>query len=139
MQRVFIDASVLVAACGNPTGGSAKILEIVQKGYFRGVVSEDVVAEARRAVAEKMPEPALVQFYQYLGEIDFDIARATGALPAKVRAVFPPKDRHVISAALNARAEIIFTLDQKNFLNEGVRALKLPFAIMTPKMFFQKA
>lgn len=137
MKRAFIDASVLVAACGSATGGSVKILKLVQGGYFKAIVTELVLNEASRAVTQKMGENAALQFYKYLGEIKFTIVPTVRPLARDIKAAFPAKDHHVLIGALKAMADFLFTLDQKDFFSPKARALSFPFAILTPKMFFE--
>lgn len=52
--RLVLDASCLVAAAGSPTGGSAFLLSLCQRGFLRAVVSPPVLLEARRNVQENM-------------------------------------------------------------------------------------
>ncbi len=64
--RVFLDASVFVAAAGSSTGGSAYVLEICGKGHAAAVSSRLVLLEAERNIGAKLGENALLRFYQQL-------------------------------------------------------------------------
>lgn len=47
---LFFDASSLVAAAGSPTGGSAFLLLVCQKGFLRASSSQGVLIEAERNI-----------------------------------------------------------------------------------------
>lgn len=135
MERLFIDSSLLIAACGNQAGGSAAVLELIRKQSHRGFISPEVIAEARLNIKAKMAEEALVNLYKYLAAVPFIVIEPTARLAEVVTTTFPQKDWHIVSAALAARATALITLDKKNFFNPRVAGLSLPFRILTPKMW----
>jgi hypothetical protein len=51
---LFFDASCLVAASGSPNGGSGFLLLVCRQGQLTVVVSQPVLLEAARNVAENM-------------------------------------------------------------------------------------
>ena len=137
MHRVLLDASVIIAACGNPKGGSALVLELAKVGYCRAYISARIINEARVNISQKMSDDALVRLYQYLADAPLVLVKADGRVSRPVKSAFPKKDFHVVEAAMKAKVEIVLTLDRKDFFNAKVKATKLPFRIMTQGMFLQ--
>ena len=61
VDRLFLDASVLVAGAISPPGGSGYILLLGELGSVELLVSQQVLTEARRALTRKAPG-ALTEF-----------------------------------------------------------------------------
>jgi predicted nucleic acid-binding protein len=135
--RLFIDASVFIAAAASPTGGSAAVLELGRRGRVRLLASKQVLLEAEHNIRRKLPSEALLRFYQYLGTLPLRIvAAATAEEIAQAAEVVAEKDAHVLAAALKARADALLTLDRKHLLAPAVRAASAT-AIQTPGEFLQ--
>ena len=135
--RLFIDASVFIAATASPTGGSAAVLELGRRGRVRLFASKQVLLEAERNIRRKLPSDALLCFYRYIGTLPLRIIAAPGAEEIKWAAeVVAEKDAHVLAAALKARADALLTLDRKHLLAPAVRAASA-CAIQTPGEFLQ--
>lgn len=139
-ERVFIDASVFIAAAGSPSGGSALALDICQGRRYTAVCSQRVLLEAQTNIRDKLPREALARFYRLLAAsspelvtpaIDDEIARCAEFIALK--------DAHVVASAIKGAAAYLITLDRKHLANEMVRAAGLAFQIMTPGDFLQQA
>ena len=131
--RLFLGASVLVAAAVSPDGGSALLLEICRAKNIPVLVTRLVLREAERNVQLKLGEPALVRFYKVIANldpelvpipIDEDLAAASEVIAAK--------DARVLAGAQNSGVTHLVTLDRKHFLGEDQRKRILPIVACTP-------
>ena len=134
--HLFLDASVLIAAAGSPTGGSSLILEICHHGKAKAKTSHLVLLEAERNIQTKLGSDALLRFYQEIASLDIELVKApTQREIFSQKRIIHPKDAHVLAAALKGKAAFLLTLDRKHFLSTKVIQARLPFQIMTPGDF----
>ncbi len=131
--RLFLDASVLVAASGSPDGGSALLLEICRTKNVPVLVTRLVLREAERNIQLKLGEPALLRFYKTIADLDPEVV----SIPidkqlAAASEVVAAKDAHVLAGAQNCKATHLVTLDRKHFLGEDQRKGILPIVACTP-------
>ncbi|MBM3925455.1 MAG: PIN domain-containing protein [SAR202 cluster bacterium] len=137
-ELVFLDASLLIAASGSSTGGSAVAMEVCQGRKFRAVLSERVLLEARENISGKMGENPLVRFYKLLADLNPVMApAATKAGLGECAEVVGAKDAHVLASAIESGAGYLLTLDRRHFLNARVRGARLKVRIMTPGEFLK--
>jgi len=122
VPRLFLDASVWIAAAGSATGGSAVLLELCRQGWIRVVTSRLVLLEAERNIRAKLKRKALLRFYREI---------------AAQSRIIHPKDAHVLAAGVKGRVDFLLTLDRKDFMTSKVLHAGLPFRIMTPGDFLQ--
>jgi predicted nucleic acid-binding protein len=136
---VFLDASVLVAAAGSPSGGSALVIEVCGGQRFAAACSQRVLLEAQINIRGKLPAEAMVRFYQLLAALSPALVPpATTAEEAKYAAWVAPKDAHVIAAAVQSGAAFLLSLDRKHLVNDEVRSAGLPLQVLTPGEFIQQ-
>jgi len=138
--RVFIDASVYVAAAHSPTGGSSLLLEILKAHpRYRGVASRLVLLEAERNVQAKFGEADLARFYRLLADLDPEMVPTPSADTLGVAsALVGEGDAHVLAAALAASCAFLVTLDRAAFLTERVLNAGLPLRPLTPGDFLNE-
>lgn len=139
VPRLFLDASVFIAAAGPHTGASALVLALCRHGRARAVSSRLILREAERNIQSKLGANALLRFYQEIATLDLDLVEAP--TPEQVAAqsqLINPKDAHVLAAALKGTVEVLLTLDRKHFLTARVLQAGLPFAILTPGDFLRR-
>ncbi len=139
MTRVFLDASVLVAAAASPGGGSALLLELCRHRKIEPVVSRLVLLEAERNIRKKLPPSALSSYHRALEEAPFRVV--PGPMEEELRlyqAIIHEKDAPILAAAVAGRAVYLITLDRRHFMTEKIRQAHLPLKILTPKEFFQE-
>jgi predicted nucleic acid-binding protein len=137
--RLFLDASVWIAAAGSPTGGSALVLAWCRQGHAKPVGSRRVLLEAERNIRDKLGEEVLLRFYRELAALDLELVEPP--TPQEIAAqsqILSPKDAHVLAAALKGRTDILLTLDRKHLLTPSVLKADLPFQIMTPGDFLRR-
>ena len=136
---VFLDASVLVAAAGSPSGGSALVIEVCGGQRFAAACSQRVLSEAQINIRGKLPAEAMVRFYQFLAALSPALVPpATAVEEAKYAAWVAPKDAHVIAAAVQSGAAFLLSLDRKHLVNDEVRSAGLPLQVLTPGEFIQQ-
>jgi predicted nucleic acid-binding protein len=139
VPRLFLDASVLIAASGSPTGGSPLVLTLCGHRLARAVSSRLVLLEAERNIRDKLGDDALVRFYQQIAGLDLDLAEGpTSQEIAAQSQIIDPKDAHVLAAALKGEVEVLLTLDRKHFFSPLVLRAGLPFLIETPGTFLRR-
>lgn len=136
--KLFIDASVFIAAAGSPTGGSAAVLELGRHGLVRLFGSKLVLLEAERNIREKMSSDAFLRFYDQIGTTKLKLVKPVNTRELAVaRRIVAEKDAHVLAAARKGRVDALLTLDRKHLLTPEVRSLS-PVLIQTPGEFLQQ-
>lgn len=136
--RLFLDASVWIAASGSTTGASASILALCRRGLARAVTSRLALLEAERNIQAKFGDDALARFYRSIADLPMDVVNVP--TPEEIlihETTIHPKDAHVLASAIKGRADHLLTLDRKHFLALSVRRANLPFAILTPGDFLR--
>ena len=136
---MFLDASVLVAAAGSPSGGSALAMEVCRGRPFRAALSARVLLEARMNIAGKFGEVELVRFYQQLAGLDPEMVPhpPPGRL-ARCASLVGEKDAHVLAAALECGAAYLLTLDRRHLIGPAVQSAGLPVGVVTPGDFLRE-
>lgn len=138
--RVFIDASVYVAAAHSPAGGSSLVLEMLKAHpRYRGVASRLVLLEAERNIQAKFGEADLARFYRLLADLDPEMVPTPPADALGVAsALVGEGDAYVLAAALAANCAFLVTLDRAAFLTERVLNAGLPLRPLTPGDFLNE-
>ncbi len=131
--RLFLDASVFIAAAGSDTGASALTLALCRQGHATPLASRRVLFEAERNIRAKLGPEALLRFYQEIAALDLVVVDPPTADEIVIQqAIIDPKDAHVLAAALKGNPAVLLTLDRKHFMTPAVRQAGLPFSIETP-------
>jgi len=137
-KKVFLDASIFIAAAGSASGGSSLILEVCRGLHFSAVVTRRILLEARKNIRRKLSSEALLRFYKEIANLNPEIIRPpTEERLSRYDGIIALKDRHVLASALEGKAAFLITLDQKHFQTEVIRQANLPITIMTPKKFLE--
>jgi len=138
IPKLFLDASIFIAAAGSPSGGSSAVLELCRKGHFEAVTTKLILLEAEKNIREKLPREALLRFYRGLGTLPLIIQE-----PAKSEdidtytALIDEKDAHVLASAVKSGADLLLTLDRKHFMTTKMRRARLKVLIATPGDFLR--
>ena len=129
-MRILIDTNVLISAALN---ANSNAYEKAASYPNHGLVCEQNVEELQRIFSKKFPHklPALYRFLSLaLMTLELvPIPTDEYLLEENIRDV---KDRPILRAAINAKADILLTGD-KDFLESGLTTPK----IMTPAGFLQ--
>ncbi len=137
--RLFLDASVWIAAAASLKGASALVLAFCRDRHARAVASRRILLEAERNIRDKLGEDALLRFYRDVAAPAIELVQP--ATPEEIAAqarIIHPKDAHVLAAALKGNITALLTLDRKHFLTPSVLHAVLPFQIMTPGEFVRR-
>lgn len=131
-MRVFLDSSVVLAACGRITGGSRRVCDLAARQGWRLLTSEYVVREVERNLAGRFPPAASAEWQRLAPSLE----RVRDVTTFEWPVVFGAgKDRPVLFTAA-AFAEVLLTLDVADFgplMHSGFYGL----AVLTPGNFLR--
>lgn len=136
--RLFLDASVLIAAMASESGASRAILTLAEIGLVQPVVCPYVLQEVERNLAKKLPD-LLPIFRQMLHHLHLE--QAPDPPVSEVQqwaAVIAPKDAPVLAAAVAAAPHRLVTLDVRDFLADPHVAEQSGLTICTPGEMLQQ-
>jgi predicted nucleic acid-binding protein len=138
-ERVFLDASVFVAAARSPSGGSSLALEVCRGRRFGAVTSRRVLLEAQRNIAAKFGDEELLRFYRQLADLDPEIVEPAAEAEIEQYAhLIERRDAHVLVGAVKSGASFLLTLDRKHFMRPELEGANLPLSILTPGDFLKR-
>ncbi len=133
ISSVFIDSSVLYAACKSRYGASAQILAYCKRQKIKGYISLHVMTEVRRNISNESDHKVKQRLNNYLLESKLKLVEATSAYIEKCKRVINDRDAPILAAALNSGVDMLATLDKKDFFQLKVREFIHPVQIVTPK------
>lgn len=128
METVFFDASVLFKAAV-----TRFLLGAALEGDFRPAWSAAVVGEARRNLVEAKRPMALVAFEQNLQYVREPLVVSGSRRVANALRATHDKDRHVLAAAVAAKATVLVTSNARHF--DPAEAARRGVTIATPDAF----
>ena len=132
---VFLDSSVLFAACGSLTGASHSIVSLAEMGLLNVHITPYVTMEVERNLHRRLPKgvPLLNQFLEK-GTL---ILNNNPALEAcKVWShVIEEKDTPIVAAAVAINANYLLSFNTKDFTQQVAEACNIN--ILTPGQFIQ--
>jgi predicted nucleic acid-binding protein len=105
--RLFLDANVLISAAWK---NDSKVTRIWRISDIELIASNYVVAECKRNLSSAEQQNRLAQLLQAVRVLEFKSAPVLENSPD-----LPEKDRHVLAAAVLARADFLVTGDRKQF------------------------
>jgi hypothetical protein len=108
--RLFLDSSVVLAACGRPAGASRCIFELAPRNGWTLMTSSYVVTEVTRNLPRLRPQAG-----QDWPQLRSSLSVVRDVWTMDRPAVFgPAKDRPILFSAA-AWAEVLLTLDRGDF------------------------
>lgn len=135
-MKIFLDANIFIAACGNTSGGSAYIFNVAAiEPSWHLLTSTLALYEARKNIHKKLPN-AIQEFERLLVSPALTIVESP---PIKVidiaKKIIATKDAPLLAAAICAKAKYFCTLDQKDFHTPQVKTWcrKRGLSIVTPR------
>jgi predicted nucleic acid-binding protein len=140
MKRLFLDSSVLFAAAratASRTGHARDLILMAVRGEIILIVSQLVLEETRRNLAESAPERLAILDYVTAG-IPFELIKPTKreVIAAAKRVVL--KDAPILAAARKARVDYLVTLDKKHLLGKPELTEYVRAPIITPQEAFER-
>ncbi len=132
MIKVYLDASVIIAALLSPTGGSAKLLEFVKLGVVVGVVSQTVIDEVEEhSLKIKKSHKEIRKFIQ---ENSIIVRERIDKLELEsFKDSIEEEDIHVAVGARLTKCDYLVTLDKKHLLKAEVKKMLKPLKVVSPK------
>ncbi len=116
MLRVMIDADVLFAGAASPSDRSAStvVLRLSEMTVIEGVASVQVVTEAERNLAAKVPaalDPMRALVAACLRVVPDPEPAEVSALDGRAH----PKDLPILVAAVRERCDVLVTFNERDF------------------------
>lgn len=136
MRRIFLDSSVLIAACGSNRGASYAVIVMAEIGLFKIVISEQILVECDRNITKKLIK-SLPIFRNILTATNPEIV--ADPLPQEVekwQSIIEPKYAPILAAAIAAKVDRVLSLNTKDF--NSIVANKSGLIIQTPSQFIQE-
>lgn len=110
-MRLFLDSSVVLAACGRPTGASRRVIDLAPTMGWTLLTTAYVVAEVERNLAARLPAAARREWRRLRPGLE----RVPDVLTIDRPALFTSgKDRPVLFTAA-AFSDALLTLDRADF------------------------
>ena len=116
MIRAFVDTSVLFAASYSPTGASRELIRLAFQGQVQLVISDDVLEEARRNLAAKLPD-GLDLFEQIVELVPFETVVPSGAEVRAADTYTDQKDAPIVAAAKQAQVDYLTSLGRRHLVD----------------------
>jgi predicted nucleic acid-binding protein len=131
--NLFLDSSALFAGIASATGAARALLLLAETGHITITISEQVVAEAERAIARKLPV-ALDDLRQAIRESKALIVRDPSLEEVKAHTdlISHPADVPIVLAAMRAKVDYLVTLNRKHFLDDPGASKRAGLLIGTP-------
>lgn len=139
MKKVFLDSSVIVAACASKTGASALILGYSRLKKLETFVSKEVIEETRKNVNLKIGEIGKKRLSHYIKFANIHLIPSPSTEEiAQCEEYIDKKDAPILAAALRSMTDFIVSLDRKDFLQSEVIKKSKPKRVLTPGDFVLK-
>jgi len=139
MKTVFIDSSVLIAACKSRVGASASILIYCRKQIIHGCISQYVISEVKRNISRESDQKIKQRLNMYLQQFHLLVYKEPTLEEISMASiVINLKDAPILAAALKSNATTLITLNTKDFMKPAVRKFVNPLKIVTPRNFIHK-
>ncbi|HEY3248124.1 MAG TPA: PIN domain-containing protein [bacterium] len=134
-MEFFLDANILFSACVSPTGRSAALIDLANRGFCKTFTSAHAVEEARRNLEARYPKelPRL----EVILRIVETIPEAPPDTVERIQQTYdlPAEDAPVLAAAIAGAVDAFVTGDRTHFgrlfgrTGNGVRILSLREAL----------
>jgi putative PIN family toxin of toxin-antitoxin system len=129
--KLFLDASVIIAALLSPMGGSAKLIEFIKLRQVFGITSRTVVDEIEsktdkiRKTREQIGKFITSNLIIVRKRVTFEeIESFVGLVEAE--------DAHLIAGAKLTNCDYLVTLDKKHLLKPDIKNKFKPLKIVPP-------
>lgn len=132
-MNLFLDSSVILAACGRPSGASRYVFVRAAELGWHLLTSTYVVIEVERNLQLRMPATALSEWQQLAPRLERVADIVTFQWPALFDAA---KDRPILFTAV-AFSDVLLTLDRVDFgafMRTGFYGLQ----VLTPGEFLRR-
>lgn len=132
MIRIYLDASVIIAAMLSPTGGSAKLIQFVRLGAVAGITSQTAIAEVEEHALKI--DKTLTEIGQFIQDNKVVVReKISKAEEEPYQGLVEEEDIHIIAGAELTKCDYLVTLDKKHLLKDEVKKLVKPMKIVNTK------
>ena len=136
IPRIFVDSSVLFSGSYSSKGHSRDLILLAIRGAIILVVSQVVLAETRRNLAEcKVELVALLDVIE--ANTPFEVIQVTRTEVLSAANYVVLKDAPIAAAAKKGKVDLLVTLDRKHLLENPDIASYIGIRIVTPKEAFE--
>lgn len=137
MTKIFLDASVIIAAILSPTGGSAKVIKLGQLGDWAQITSQTVVDEVKDHT-EKIGKSS-EEIGQFIKNHSVIVRKRMTKLEIKpLIELVDESDAHLIAGSKMTGVDFLVTLDKKHLLKEEIKNRFKPLKIVNPEELLKK-
>lgn len=136
MIKVFIDASVLIAALISPVGGSTRLLEYSQHKKILAISSQTVLNEVKANLHKIKTVEVNIDHFVVKKSIIVR-KRVTTKEIKPFAGIVEEKDTHIIAGAILTKADYLVTLDKKHLLKKEVKEKFRKLEIVSPKQLLK--
>ena len=137
MNKVYFDASVIIAALLSSTGGSAKLIQFSKIKAITGITSQTIINEIEnRSVKLKKSKKEIRQFIKDSSLLVRE--RITSQENKEYEDVVDKEDAHVVAGAHLTKCEYLVTLDKRDLLRPDIQEKFLPLRIVSPKELLEE-
>lgn len=138
MIKIFLDASVIIAAILSPTGGSAKIITLGKLGSWAQITSLTVIDEVYDHIQKINKDKD--QIDQFIKDNNILVRkRVTKQETEYLAGLIDSTDAHLIAGAKLTECNFLITLDKKHLLKEEIKNKFKPLKINNPAEFLRKS
>jgi len=131
-MNVYVDASVIIAALLSPTGGSAKIFDLIRRKKIVGITSQTVIDEVLDHSEKIQRSPT--DIHEFIVKHNLLVRKRVTRkeIDPYVHSI-DVDDAHLIAGAKLTTCDILVSLDKKHVLQEKVKQMFKEITFMSPK------
>ena len=129
--KVYLDASVIIAALLSPKGGSAKLIKNTKVFNFTSIISQTVVDElvAKKEKIKKSEE----EISQFISKNKILVRKSISLSEIKsLEGLIDRDDARLIAGARLTKCRYLVTLDKKHLLRPDIKKHFRDIKILTP-------
>jgi len=130
-SSVFFNASVILTGLASPSGGSAKLLNMVKDSKLKGIISEVILDEVVRRAEKVGLTPDFANKASVIIFKNIMIPPDVTSVDLYSKIVIDKGDCHVLASAMEAKVEFLVSLDKKHILSLKNKIKK--YRIVSPK------
>ncbi|MDA1316975.1 MAG: putative toxin-antitoxin system toxin component, PIN family [bacterium] len=133
MQKVYFDASVIIAALLSPSGASAKLVNLVKQGDIVGITSQTVIDEilSHQSKLNKTEQ----EIFECITTHKILVRNAIllNDIESLAHLMIDKDDAHVFVGAVQTGSDYLVSLDKKHILIPTITAQFPNLHICSPK------
>jgi putative PIN family toxin of toxin-antitoxin system len=138
-NRVFFDASIIIAALLSKTGGSSLLIQYIKMSKIIGITSQTVIEEVLEEDKPKKFKRSSEEIEQFITQSSLIIREAiTMEEIAPYKDLVDIEDAHLIAGSNLTKCNYLVTLDKKHLLREDIKMRFLPLKIVSPKQLLEE-